>query len=161
MFFAKFGWNWTSVSGEDENVKSLQADRWTEDRQSEKLTLMTLNVHMLNWCHTTFTYNIYWPIKINFSVNMHMYTVCHFNYNVTWKSVERFQMCCTDKLFQYRCMKYLISKFKRGIMPPPPKIIKISCKYAHLHSMSFIKFYKVSWYSVEGFQMSCIDKLFQ
>ena len=37
---AKFGWNLPCESGEeDENVKSLQTDRWTTDnRQSEKLT---------------------------------------------------------------------------------------------------------------------------
>ena len=37
---AKFGWNWPSGSGEeDENVKSLQTDRQTtHDRWSEKLT---------------------------------------------------------------------------------------------------------------------------
>ena len=30
---AKFGWNWPSGSGgEDENVKSLQTDRWTDGR---------------------------------------------------------------------------------------------------------------------------------
>ena len=36
---AKFGWNWPSGCGEeDENVKSLQTDRQTDDRWSEKLT---------------------------------------------------------------------------------------------------------------------------
>ena len=36
---AKFGWNWPSGSGEeDENVKSLQTDGRTDDRWSEKLT---------------------------------------------------------------------------------------------------------------------------
>ena len=44
MFCAKFGWNWPSGSGEeDENVKSLQTDwqtdrQTTDDRWSEKLT---------------------------------------------------------------------------------------------------------------------------
>ena len=48
MLCAKFGWNWPSGSGEeDENVKSLQTDRrtdrrtdrqTTDDRWSEKLT---------------------------------------------------------------------------------------------------------------------------
>ena len=37
MLCAKFGWNWPSGSGEDENVKSLQTDRqtdgWTDDGQ--------------------------------------------------------------------------------------------------------------------------------
>ena len=44
MLCAKFGWNWPSGSGEeDENVKSLQTDgrtdrETTDDRWSEKLT---------------------------------------------------------------------------------------------------------------------------
>ena len=29
LLYAKFGWNWFSCSGEDENVKSLQTDGWT------------------------------------------------------------------------------------------------------------------------------------
>ena len=32
MVCAKFGWNWASGSGEDENVKSLQTDRRTDRR---------------------------------------------------------------------------------------------------------------------------------
>ena len=36
---AKFGWNWTSGSGEeDENVKSLQTDRQTEGRTDRRTT---------------------------------------------------------------------------------------------------------------------------
>ena len=43
MLCAKFGWNWPSGSGEDENVKSLQTDGQTDrqtmdERWSEKLT---------------------------------------------------------------------------------------------------------------------------
>ena len=40
MLCAKFGWNWPSGSGEeDENVKSLRQRRWTTDKYwSEKLT---------------------------------------------------------------------------------------------------------------------------
>ena len=43
MLCAKFGWNWRSGSGEDENVKSLQTDGQTDrqtmdERWSEKLT---------------------------------------------------------------------------------------------------------------------------
>ena len=33
MLFAKFGWNWTSGSGENENVKSLQRDGQTGDQK--------------------------------------------------------------------------------------------------------------------------------
>ena len=33
MLCAKFGRNWPSGSGEDENVKSLQTDRQTDGRQ--------------------------------------------------------------------------------------------------------------------------------
>ena len=33
MLCAKFGWNWPSGSGEgDENVKSWQTDRWTDEQ---------------------------------------------------------------------------------------------------------------------------------
>ena len=38
MLCAKFGWNCPCGSGEeDENVKSLQTDRWTDNRWLEKL----------------------------------------------------------------------------------------------------------------------------
>ena len=38
MLYAKFGWNWPSGSGEeDENVKSLQTD-WRSDRQTDGRT---------------------------------------------------------------------------------------------------------------------------
>ena len=37
MLCAKFGWNWPSGSGEDENVKSLQTDRQT-DRKTDRRT---------------------------------------------------------------------------------------------------------------------------
>ena len=37
MLCAKFGWNWPSGSGEeDENVKSLQTDRQTDRRQTDR-----------------------------------------------------------------------------------------------------------------------------
>ena len=38
MLCAKFGWNWPSGSGEDENVNSLQMDRRTDNRRIKKLT---------------------------------------------------------------------------------------------------------------------------
>ena len=39
MLFVKFGWNWSSGSGEDENVKSLQTDRQMYDRRSQIMLL--------------------------------------------------------------------------------------------------------------------------
>ena len=36
MSCAKFGWNWQSGSGEDENVESLQTDGWTDRQQTIK-----------------------------------------------------------------------------------------------------------------------------
>ena len=37
MFCAKFGWNWLSGSGgENENVKSKQTDGWTTGDQVDK-----------------------------------------------------------------------------------------------------------------------------
>ena len=39
MLCAKFGWNWPSVSGEDENVKSLQTDGQMTGDQKNSLEL--------------------------------------------------------------------------------------------------------------------------
>ena len=39
MLCVKFGWNWPSGSGEDENVKSLQMDRWMTGDQKNSLQI--------------------------------------------------------------------------------------------------------------------------
>ena len=50
MLFAKFGWNWPSGSGEeDENVKSLQTDRQTDDgRQVIRKTHLSFQLRWAN-----------------------------------------------------------------------------------------------------------------
>ena len=62
MLCAKFGWNWPSSSGEeDENVKSLQTDRQTGDRWSEKLTWAFSSGELkILWC----PYNFYFKIHV-------------------------------------------------------------------------------------------------
>ena len=56
MLHGKFGWNWLSSSGkEDENVKSLQTDRWMEDiwRTTDKKSSLELR-----WAK-------YWALFVN------------------------------------------------------------------------------------------------
>ena len=58
MLCAKFGWNWPSGSGEeDENVKCLQTDRQTDDgRQVIRKAHLSFQ---LRWANKTYAYTVY------------------------------------------------------------------------------------------------------
>ena len=57
MLFAKFDWNWTSGTGEeDKNVKSLQTDGQTDNKRSENLTYSVS--FQLRWAEILFF--IFW-----------------------------------------------------------------------------------------------------
>ena len=59
---AKFGWNWPSGSGEeDENVKSLQTDRRTDNTRSEKLRWANNTIDLIQ------SYNRIFHMFVNFS----------------------------------------------------------------------------------------------
>ena len=53
-----------------------------------------------------------------------------------------------------------ISNFKKGVIPRK-KMKSISCGYAYLHMNYVLHNYNVSRNSIERFQRSCADKLFQ
>ena len=49
MYWTKLGWNWPcGCEVDDENVKSLQMDRQTDDMRSEKLTMGHLRIPLSN-----------------------------------------------------------------------------------------------------------------
>ena len=87
MLCAKFGWNWSSGSGEeDENVKSLQTDRQTDrqtdgrtDGQTDRQTPDDSWSEKLTWAFSS------GELK---SVNLHLnkfYLSKHVLCNVWWK----------------------------------------------------------------------------
>ena len=57
MLYAKFGWNWPCGSGEEnENVKSLQTDRWMDrqkDRWSDRQTMDNRRSEKLPWAFSS------------------------------------------------------------------------------------------------------------
>ena len=85
--------------------------------------------------------------------------VLHY-YKVSRNSVERFQKCCTDKLFLISSIFHFcqISKFKKGVIQRKKmnRNFLWTCTSTHY----VLHYYKVSGNSVERFQRSCTDKLF-
>ena len=89
-------------------------------------------------------------IKSAFTVKNHIYTLCS----------EWFQLSCADKLF--RVVSLILAKFlssNKGITSRK----KLNQNFLWICSSTHyvLHYYKVSGNSVEGFQRSCADKLFQ